>query len=201
MDAVLFASDSFNQLIEEFSKLPGIGRKSAQRLAMYILKMPKDEVVAIARALVNIKDRMRYCATCWNFSETDPCGICNNTKRDRAIICVVEEPNDVLAIEKTNEFRGFYHVLGGSLSPLDGIGPEDLKVKELLVRIQPEVREIILALNPNIEGEATTIYLSRLLRPLGVNLTRLARGIPIGGDLEFADEATLTRAIEGRVPV
>lgn len=201
MDALLFASDSFNQLIEEFSKLPGIGRKSAQRLAMYILKMPKDEVVGIARALVNIKDRMRYCATCWNFSETDPCGICNNPKRDRTIICVVEEPNDVLAIEKTNEFRGFYHVLGGSLSPLDGIGPEDLKVKELLVRIQPEVREIILALNPNIEGEATTIYLSRLLRPLGVHLTRLARGIPIGGDLEFADEATLTRAIEGRVSV
>jgi len=196
-----YISDSLNQLIEEFSQLPGIGKKSAQRLALYILKLPKEEVLNIAQALVNVKEKMKYCSQCWNFTETDPCEICANTKRDGGTICVVEEPNDVLAIEKTNEYRGTYHVLGGSLSPLEGIGPEDIKARELLVRITPDVREIILALNPNIEGEATTIYLSRLLKPLGVNVTRLARGIPIGGDLEFADEATLSRALEGRVSV
>lgn len=198
---MLYISDSLNQLIEEFSQLPGIGRKSAQRLAMYILKLPKDDVAKIAQALVNVKEKMKYCSTCWNFTETDPCAICNSPKRETSMICVVEEPNDVLALEKTNEYRGSYHVLGGSLSPLEGIGPDDLKVKELLIRIKPGVEEIILALNPDIEGEATTIYLSRLLKPLGVKVTRLARGIPIGGDLEFADEATLTRALEGRVAV
>ena len=198
---MLYTSDSLNQLIEEFSKLPGIGRKSAQRLALYILKMSKDEVGGIARALVNVKERITYCTSCWNFTEHDPCGICSSLKRERSMICVVEEPNDVLALEKTNEFRGLYHVLGGSLSPLDGIGPEDLKVKELLTRMTPAVKEVILAMNPNIEGEATTIYLTRLLKPLGVEVTRLARGIPIGGDLEFADEATLCRALEGRVSV
>ncbi len=192
-------SDSLNQLIEEFSQLPGIGRKSAQRLALYILKLPKDEVANIARALVNVKEKMRYCSTCWNFTETDPCGICASPRRQKNLICVVEEPNDVLALEKTNEFNGTYHVLGGSLSPLDGIGPEELKVKELLARITPAVEEIILAINPDIEGEATVLYLTRLLKPLGVRVTRLARGIPIGGDLEFADEATLARALEGRV--
>ena len=194
-------SDSLNQLIEEFSQLPGIGRKSAQRLALYILKLPKDEVMKIAQALVNVKERMRYCSTCWNFTETDPCGICSNPKRETNTICVVEEPSDVLALERTHEYKGLYHVIGGSLSPLEGIGPDDLKVKELLVRITQGIEEIILALNPNIEGEATTIYLSRLLKPLGVKVTRLARGIPIGGDLEFADEATLTRALKGRVAV
>jgi len=198
---MVYISDSLNQLIEEFSQLPGIGRKSAQRLALYILKLPKEEVLNIAQALVNVKERMKYCSICWNFTETDPCEICANAKRDTGTICVVEEPNDVLAIEKTNEYRGMYHVLGGSLSPLDGIGPEDLKARELLIRITQDVKEIILALNPNIEGEATTIYLSRLLKPLGVKVTRLARGIPIGGDLEFADEATLSRALEGRVSV
>ena len=198
---MLYTSDSLNQLVEEFSQLPGIGRKSALRLAMYILKLPKDDVLNIARALVNVKERMRYCSSCWNFTETDPCEICSNPKRDQSIICVVEEPNDVLALEKTNEYHGLYHVLGGALSPLEGIGPEDLKIKELLARISPAVQEIILALNPDIEGEATTIYLTRLLKPLGVRITRLARGIPIGGDLEFADEATLTRALEGRVAV
>jgi len=198
---MLYTSDSLHQLVEEFSQLPGIGRKSALRLALYILKLPKEEVHKIAQALVNVTEKMRYCSTCWNFTETDPCGICANTKRDGRIICVVEEPNDVIAIEKTHEYRGLYHVLGGSLSPLEGIGPEDLKVKELLHRINPGVGEIILALNPDIEGEATTIYLTRLLKPLGVKTTRLARGIPIGGDLEFADEATLSRALEGRVAV
>ncbi len=198
---MLFTADSLHQLIEEFAQLPGIGRKSAQRLALHILKLPKEEVERMAHALLNVKDKMRYCTTCWNFTEEDPCAICANAKRDGQMICVVEEPNDVLAIEKTNDYRGRYHVLGGALAPLEGIGPEDLKVKELLARITPEVKEVLLALNPNIEGEATTIYLTRLLKPLGVEVTRLARGIPIGGDLEFADEATLSRAIEGRVAV
>ena len=196
-----YTSNSFNQLIEEISQLPGIGRKSAQRLAMYILKLPKENVQNIAKALVNVKEKMKYCQSCWNFTEENPCTICSNAKRDQRTICVVEEPSDVIAIEKTNEYRGVYHVLGGSLSPLDGIGPEDLKIKELLGRINSNVEEIILALNPNIEGEATTIYLTRLLKPLGVKVTRLARGIPIGGDLEFADEATISRALEGRVEV
>jgi recombination protein RecR len=198
---MLTTSESLNQLIEEFSQLPGIGRKSALRLALYILKLPREEVAGIAQALVNVKEKMRYCSSCWNFTETDPCEICASSRRDPGIICVVEEPNDVIAIEKTHEYRGLYHVLGGSLSPLDGIGPEDLKIRELLTRITPVVREIILALNPDIEGEACTIYLTRLLKPLGITVTRLARGIPIGGDLEFADEATLTRALEGRVAV
>jgi recombination protein RecR len=196
---MLYTSEALQQLIEEFSSLPGIGRKSAQRLALYILKLPRDEVVKMAKALVSVKDRIRYCSSCWNITEEDPCAICASTKRDRSIICVVEEPNDVIALEKTNEFHGLYHVLGGALSPLDGIGPEELKVRELLARVNSELAEVILAMNPNVEGEATTIYLTRLLKPLNVKVTRIARGIPVGGDLEFADEATLSRAIEGRV--
>ena len=192
-------SEALQQLIEEFSRLPGIGRKSAQRLALHILKRPREEVVAMARALVNVKDRIRYCSVCCNITEQDPCSICANTKRERTVLCVVEEPRDVIALEKTNEFRGLYHVLGGALSPLDGIGPEELKIKELLGRIQGEVTEVILAMNPNVEGEATTLYLSRLLKPLGTKVSRIARGLPVGGDLEFADEATLTRALEGRI--
>ena len=193
--------DSLKQLTEELSKLPGIGHKSAQRLALHLLKVPKEEVLELAHALVAVREKMRFCTTCWTFTETDPCAICSSPKRNPALICVVEEPSDVIALEKTNEYAGLYHVLGGSLSPLDGIGPEDLKVKELLERIKPGVAEIILALNPNVEGGATTIYLTRLLRPLGVKITRLARGIPIGGDLEMSDEATLSRALEGRVTV
>jgi recombination protein RecR len=153
----------------------------------------------MAKALVNVKDRIRYCSSCWNITEVDPCPICSSAKRERSLICVVEEPNDVMAVEKTNEFRGLYHVLGGSLSPLEGIGPDDLKIRELLQRVTGEVSEVILALNPNVEGEATTLYLTRLLKPLGVKVSRIARGIPVGGDLEFADEATLTRALEGRI--
>ena len=198
---MMYTSDALEQLVEEFSQFPGIGRKSAHRLAMYILKQPREEVQKLSNALTNVKERITYCSTCYNFTEENPCRICASTKRDRKIICVVEEPNDEIALEKTNEFNDLYHILGGALSPLDGIGPEDLKVQELLTRISSEVEEIILALNPNIEGEATTIYLTRLLKPLGVNVTRLARGIPIGGNLEFADEATLTRALEGRVAV
>lgn len=196
---MLYTSEALQQLIEEFSRLPGIGRKSAQRLALYILKQPRDEVVKMAKALVSVKDRIRYCSTCYNITEADPCIICSSTKRDRNLICVVEEPNDVIALEKTNEFHGLYHVLGGCLSPLDGVGPEDLKVRELLARITPDIAEVILAMNPNVEGEATTIYLTRLLKPLALRVSRIARGIPVGGDLEFADEATLTRALEGRI--
>ncbi len=196
---MLYTSEALQQLIEEFARLPGIGRKTAQRLALYILKQPREEVVKMAKALVNVKDRIRYCSSCWNITEIDPCPICASPKRDRSILCVVEEPNDVMAVEKTNEFKGLYHVLGGSLSPLDGIGPDDLKIRELLQRISGEVAEVILALNPNVEGEATTLYLTKLLKPLGVKVSRIARGIPVGGDLEFADEATLTRALEGRI--
>jgi recombination protein RecR len=196
---MLYTSEALQQLIEEFAQLPGIGRKTAQRLALYVLKLPREEVVKMAGALVNVKDRIRYCSSCWNITEEDPCKICSSPKRERSIICVVEEPNDVIALEKTNEFRGLYHVLGGALSPLDGVGPEELKVRELLARVPDEVGEVILAMNPNVEGEATTIYLTRLLKPLGVKVSRIARGIPVGGDLEFADEATLTRALEGRI--
>jgi recombination protein RecR len=193
--------DSLQRLIEEFTKLPGIGRKSAQRLALYILKQPAGEVREMAGALLDVKEKMKYCSVCWNFTEVDPCPICSNPRRDPGIICVVEEPSDVLAIERTSEFRGFYHVLGGALSPLEGIGPGEIRVRELLPRVGEGVDEVILALSATIEGEATTIYLTRLLKPLGVNITRLARGIPVGGDLEFTDEATLARALEGRVAV
>lgn len=196
---MLYTSEALQQLIEEFSRLPGIGRKSAQRLALYLLKQSREDVVRMAKAMVSVKDRIHTCSVCCNITETDPCVICASTKRDRKTLCVVEEPNDVFALEKTNEYRGLYHVLGGALSPLDGIGPEELKVKELLVRINGEVAEVILAMNPNVEGEATTIYLTRLLKPLGVKVSRIARGLPVGGDLEFADEATLTRALEGRI--
>lgn len=196
---MLYTSEALQQLIEEFARLPGIGRKTAQRLALFILKQSREDVVRMAKALVGVKDRIRYCSVCYNITEIDPCVICSSPKRDRSIICVVEEPNDVLAIEKTNEFRGLYHVLGGSLSPLDGIGPEELKVRELLDRVGESVSEVILAMNPNVEGEATTLYLTRLLKPLIPRISRIARGLPVGSDLEFADEATLTRALEGRI--
>jgi recombination protein RecR len=198
---MIYTSQSLEQLVEEFSQLPGIGRKTALRLALFILKMPREEVVRFADALVRVKDNVRYCSVCWNITENDPCVICSSPKRNGAVICVVEEPTDVMAIEKTNEFRGRYHVMGGALSPLDGIGPEDLKVKELLARIESATEEIILALNPTVEGETTTLYLSRLLKPLGIRITRIARGVPIGSNLEFSDEATLTRALEGRIAV
>lgn len=197
---MFYTAESVEQLAEQFAQLPGIGRKTAHRLALYVLKMSREEVVTLAKALVNVKDRVRYCSICSNITETDPCAICSNSKRERSFICVVEEPHDVLAIEKTNEFKGLYHVLGGALSPLDGIGPDDLKIKELLQRLSVStIEEVILALNPNVEGEATTLYLSKLIKPLGVKVTRIARGLPVGSDLEFADEATLSRALEGRI--
>ncbi|HTX98599.1 MAG TPA: recombination mediator RecR [Bacteroidota bacterium] len=196
---MLHTSESLQQLIDEFAAFPGIGRKTAQRLALHVLKLPREEVVRMANSLIAVKDKIRHCSVCSNITEQDPCVICSSTRRDRSLICVVEEPNDVIALEKTNEYRGLYHVLGGSLSPLDGIGPEQLRIKELLGRISNEVGETILAMNPNVEGEATTIYLTKLLKPLGVKVSRLARGLPVGGDLEFSDEATLTRALEGRI--
>ena len=202
---MLYTSESLEILIRELSKLPGIGRKSAQRVALYLLKQPQENVEILSKALKDIKEKIHYCSVCFNITENDPCPICLNEKRDKSIICVVEEPNDVMAIEKTNEFNGLFHVLGGSLSPLDGIGPEDLKVHELLKRFsddkQNSIKEVILAMNPNVEGEATTIYLSKLLKPFGVKITRIARGLPIGGDMEFADEATLAKAIEGRITI
>jgi recombination protein RecR len=199
---MFYTAESVEQLAEQFAQLPGIGRKTAHRLALYVLKMSRDEVVTLAKALVNVKDKVRYCSVCSNITESDPCAICSNAKRERSFICVVEEPHDVIAIERTHEFRGLYHVLGGALSPLDGIGPDDLKIKELLQRLSnATIEEVILALNPNVEGEATTLYLSRLLKPLGMKITRIARGLPVGSDLEFADEATLSRALEGRIAV
>jgi recombination protein RecR len=186
------------RLIGELVRLPGIGPKSAQRLTFHLLKTSREEALALAQAIVDLKDRARSCAACFNISEEELCSVCADPDRDRSMLCVVEEANDLWAIEKTG-FKGLYHVLGGSLSPLDGRGPEHLTVKPLLHRLEAaEVKEVILATNPNVEGEATAMYLSRLLRPLGVRLTRLARGLPMGGDLEYADEVTLSKAIEGR---
>ncbi len=187
------------RLIEEFYRLPGIGPKSAQRLAYYLLRMPAADARSLAEAIVEVKDKVTLCSACQNVTEVDPCRICTDASRDRSVMCVVEEPLDILAIERTGSYSGLYHVLHGAISPMDGIGPEDLKVSELLDRLRSgETKEIILATNPNLEGEATSMYLSRLIGPLGLRITRLARGLPAGGDLEYADDVTLTRALEGR---
>jgi recombination protein RecR len=186
--------------IEELSKLPGIGKKTAQRLALYILKSDPQTVENLVKAVHELKTRLRFCSRCFNISEEELCEICKNPKRDGSILCVVEEASDVIAIEKTHEFNGKYHVLGGVLSPLSGIDPESLKIKELLKRFETEeVKEIILALNPDTEGETTSLYLAKLIKPLGIKVSRIARGLPIGGDLEFADEATISRAVSGRI--
>jgi recombination protein RecR len=185
--------------IEELSKLPGIGKKTAQRLALFILKMEDDRVDALLKSIKELKKKLRYCSRCNNLSENELCDICTSTKRDTSIICVVEEASDVIAIEKTHEFGGLYHVIGGALSPLTGVTPDSLKIKELLMRFEKEtIKETILALNPDTEGETTSLYLAKLLKPLGIKVTRIARGLPIGGDLEFADEATIGRAIISR---
>ncbi|MBI5304465.1 MAG: recombination protein RecR [Chloroflexi bacterium] len=188
------------RLIEEFHRLPGIGPKTAQRLTFYLLRAPKDQAEALAQALTQLKERVTTCAICANIAEENPCAICRDESRDRSLICVVEEPLDVLAIERTREYRGLYHVLHGAISPVEGINPEDLKIQELLRRLQRDsgITEIVLATNPNLEGEATAMYLERLIKPLNIRMTRLARGLPVGGDLEYADEITLTRALEGR---
>lgn len=186
-------------LIEEFAKLPGIGPKTAQRLTFFLLRSPADQARRLADSLVRMKEQVTTCSTCFNITETDPCPICASPQRDHSVICVVEEPLDVLAIEKTETFHGAYHVLNGALSPMEGIGPKDLRIAELVARVQgSEVREVILATNPNYEGDYTATYIAPLLKSQGVTLTRLARGLPLGGDLEYADEGTLTRALEGR---
>jgi recombination protein RecR len=194
-------SETLERVAEELSKLPSIGRKTAHRIAMYLAKSPAEEVVSLSEALLQLKEKIKLCSICCNITEDDPCSICNSDKRKKNIICIVEEPGDVFAIEKTNEFRGMYHVLHGIISPLDGIGPEDIRVKELLVRLSGDVEEIILALNPSVEGEYTITYLNKLIKPLNIKISRIARGIPVGTDLEYADEITLAKALEGRISI
>ncbi|QBI56673.1 recombination mediator RecR [Streptomonospora litoralis] len=186
-------------LIDELGRLPGVGPKSAQRIAFHLLASETADVKRLADALVEVKDRVRFCAVCGNVSEEDECRICRDARRDSAVICVVEESKDVVAIERTREFRGRYHVLGGAISPIEGVGPDDLRIKELMSRLSDgQITELILATDPNLEGEATATYLARLVKPLGLKVTRLASGLPVGGDLEYADEVTLGRAFEGR---
>jgi recombination protein RecR len=187
------------RLIEAFAQLPGIGPKTASRLTFYLLRRPAEQSEALADALHDLKQKTVFCSSCHNITEHSPCAVCRDHSRDRSIICVVEEPLDVLAIDRTGEFKGLYHVLHGSISPVDGIGPDELRIGELMARLQDEpVQEVLLATNPNLEGEATAMYLSRLIHPLGIRVTRLARGLPVGGDLEYADTVTLGRALEGR---
>ena len=186
-------------LVEELSKLPGIGPKTAQRLAFHILKTEDVDAKRLAEAILEVKDKMRFCDKCFNVSTTELCEFCSDLRRDPTIVCVVEEPRDIWAIEKTAEFRGRYHVLGGAISPIDGIGPDQLHISELIERLEPEgIKEIIVATNPNVEGDATAIYIARLIGPLGVEVSRISSGLPVGGDLEYADEVTLGRALEGR---
>lgn len=201
-DVLSAAATPVARLIDEFHKLPGIGPKSAQRLAYHILRTSADDAHALAQAIVDVKEQITFCSSCQNLTEIDPCRICRSDKRDSTVICVVEEPLDILAIERTRSYKGLYHVLHGVISPIDGVGPEDLKVEELLGRLHDgAVREVIMATNPNVEGDATAMYLDRKIAPLGVRVTRLARGLAMGADLEYADEVTLTRALEGRQQV
>ncbi|MCI2146784.1 MAG: recombination mediator RecR [Clostridiales bacterium] len=191
------------RLIGELSKLPGIGNKSAQRLAFYLLSISDKEAEGLADAIVEAKKTMRYCSECGNLTDRDPCDICRDPSRNPEVLCVVETPQDVLAMERIKEYHGRYHVLNGVISPMDGIGPEDINLKSLIVRLQkhPEIQEVILATNPNIEGEATAMYIARLLKPSGIKVTRIAHGLPVGGDLEYADEVTLLKAMEGRTSI
>lgn len=192
-------SEIINKLIKQFEKLPGIGHKTAVRLAFYILESPKETAEEMARVLVEAKEKVKLCSKCYNITEKDPCEICSNTKRDETVICVVESVKDVMAMEKTHEFNGVYHVLHGSISPMNNITAGDIKVKELLERLKEvDVKEVILATNPTIEGETTAMYISRLIKPLGISVTRIAHGIPVGGDIEYTDEITLIKALEGR---
>ncbi|OGF45582.1 MAG: recombination protein RecR [Candidatus Firestonebacteria bacterium RIFOXYC2_FULL_39_67] len=194
-----FSANSLEKLINELGRLPGIGPKSAQRLAYHILKSGKEDIENLSKAMAEVKEKVRYCSKCFNITESDPCNVCSSNKRNKNIICIVEEPLDIMSLEKTGSFNGVYHVLMGSISPLDGIGPEDLKIKELLRRIEPEkISEVIIATNPDVEGEATALFLSKILKPLGVKVYRLALGIPMGASLEYTDEVTLARALEGK---
>ncbi len=192
-------SPSIEKLIESFEKLPSIGHKTAQRLAFYMLDISKEEAKEFTDAILNAKQNLKFCSKCFNISDTDPCNICSDTKRDQSTICVVEDVRDVFAMERTHEFKGIYHILHGSISPMNGIGPDDIKIKELLTRLmEGNVKELILATNPRVEGEATSMYISKLVKPMGIKVTRIARGIPVGGDLEYTDEITLMKALEGR---
>lgn len=195
----MYYPEPIGKLIDAFSRLPGIGPKTASRLAFYVLRMPEQDVIDFAKALVNVKRNLLYCSVCCNITDTDPCRICQDKSRDRSSICVVQEPKDVIAMERTREYQGLYHVLHGAISPVEGIGPDDIRINELLNRLTDEtVQELIMATNPNIEGEATAMYLSRLVKPFGIKVTRIAHGLPVGGDLEYADEVTLSKALEGR---
>jgi recombination protein RecR len=187
------------RLINELSRLPGVGGKTAQRLAFHILTMPKDQVRSLAQAIYEVRDKIKYCSVCANLTDRDPCAICSSSRRDRSVICVVKDSRDVIAMERMRDYKGLYHVLHGTISPMEGIGPDDIKIKELVDRVNDDsVKEVILATNPDVEGEATAVYISRLLKPLGIRVTRIAHGIPVGGDLEYADEVTLSKALEGR---
>ena len=195
----MYYPDPLARLIDELSKMPTVGPKTAQRLAFHILRLPLEEAQALAEAILDAKAKMRHCSTCFTITDVDPCAICADPARNGAVLCVVEDPRDVIALERTREFRGRYHVLHGAISPLDGVGPDDLKIPQLLTRVQAGgITEVIVATNPRVEGEATAIYLARALKPLGVRVTRIAHGLPVGGDLEYADEVTLARALEGR---
>ncbi len=188
-----------NRLIDEFSKLPGIGKKTAQRLAFHVINMNANDVESLSKAIIDAKKDIVYCGICCNISDSNPCSMCSNKNRDSSLICVVEDPRDVLAMERSREFKGQYHVLHGVISPMDGIGPDMIKIKELIKRLSnQDVKEIIMATNPTIEGEATAMYIARLLKPMGIKVTRIAHGLPVGGDLEYADEVTISKALEGR---
>ena len=194
-----FYAGPVQELIDQLGRLPGVGPKSAQRIAFHLLKVSKDDALKLATAISEAKDRVQFCSVCFNISEADVCGICSDERRDPSIVCVVEEPRDIVAVEKTQEFRGRYHVLQGAISPIEGVGPDQLRIRELLARLADEqIAEVILCTNPNLEGEATALYLAKLLQPLGIRVTRIASGLPVGGDLEYADELTLGRALEGR---
>ncbi|MCL2592907.1 MAG: recombination mediator RecR [Defluviitaleaceae bacterium] len=186
------------KLIEEFSRLPGIGAKSAGRLAFHVLNMPEERAESLANAIISAKQNVKYCSICQNLTDSDPCAICESVKRDSSIIMVVEDPRNMAAYEKTKEFKGLYHILHGAISPMNGIGPNDIRIKELISRLNDDVLEVILATNPNVEGEATAMYISKLIKPLNVKVTRIAHGVPVGGDLEYIDEVTLSRALSGR---
>jgi recombination protein RecR len=195
----LYYPEPIARLIESFTRLPGIGPKTASRLAFHVITMEEDKVIDFAKALVSVKRNLHYCSVCCNITDTDPCRICQDKSRDPSVICVVQDHKDIVAMERTKEFNGFYHVLQGAISPMEGIGPDDIRLKELLNRLSDErVMELILATNANIEGEATAMYVSRLIRPFGIKVTRIAHGLPVGGDLEYADEVTLSKALEGR---
>lgn len=195
----MYYPEPIARLIEELTKLPGIGPKTAQRLAFHLLHMPKETVRGLTAAIGEARERIHYCSSCWTLTDVDPCAICRNPGRDRTAICVVEEPRDVVAMEKTREYKGLYHVLHGAINPMEGVMPEDIRIRELLGRLSDQaVKEVIVCTNPTTEGETTAIYLARMIKPLGIKVTRIARGLPVGGDLEYADEVTLAKALEGR---